>query len=198
MSAVDNAGALLRAFLAELSAKPNAGQKIRQLLPTSGAYSIGGGGAADRVAHLILPVSVMTLSHLWYYAYMIRNRMIEELRRDYVLLLRVKRLGEGRILFRHCLRNALPMVITIMAVSVPHIVAGTYIVELVFGYPGVGTLTFESARYRDYNMLSALTLITGFVILVFNVAGQELSELLDPRMRRDRVIEVDEYAGPKD
>ncbi|MDR1245695.1 MAG: ABC transporter permease [Clostridiales Family XIII bacterium] len=165
-----------------------------RLLPTGGAYFIGGGGAGDRAVHLILPVAVMILSHLWYYAYMIRNRMIEELRRDYILLLRVKRLGALRILFRHCLRNALPMIITIMAVSVPHIIAGTYIVELVFGYPGIGTLTFESARYRDYNMLSVLTLITGLVVLVCNVAGQELSEILDPRMRHDEVIEADEYA----
>ncbi len=48
-----------------------------KLLPVGGAYTIGGGDFADRVAHLALPVSVMVLSHLWYYAYMIRNRIIE-------------------------------------------------------------------------------------------------------------------------
>lgn len=154
-----------------------------KILPTSGAYSIGGGGFLDRAAHLVLPVSVMILSHLWYYACMIRNRIIEELNRDYVLLLRVKRLSGTRILLRHCLRNALPMLVTIMVTSIPHIIAGTYVVEVVFGYPGIGTLTFESARYRDYNMLSALTLLTGFVVLVSNLAGQALSEWLDPRMR---------------
>jgi peptide/nickel transport system permease protein len=156
-----------------------------KILPTSGAYSIGGGGFADRILHLILPLSVMILSHLWYYAYMIRNRVIEELQRDYVLLLKVKRISGARILLRHCLRNALPMLITIMAVSVPHIIAGTYVVEMVFGYPGIGTLTFESAKYRDYNMLSALTLLTGFMILVSNMVGQTLTELLDQRMRYD-------------
>ncbi|MDR0915790.1 MAG: ABC transporter permease [Oscillospiraceae bacterium] len=158
-----------------------------RLLPTSGAYSIGGGGFADRAVHLILPVAVMTLSHLWYYAYMIRNRVVEELRQDYVLLLRAKRLTTARVL-RHCLRNMLPMLVTIMAVSVPHIIAGTYIVELVFGYPGIGTLTFESARLRDYNMLSVLTLLTGFVILLSNMAAQSLSEVLDVRMRHTGAI----------
>jgi peptide/nickel transport system permease protein len=156
-----------------------------KLLPTGGAYYIDGGGAADRAIHLILPVSVMILSHLWYYAYMIRNRVILELRKDYVLLLRVKRLSEPRILLRHCLRNALPMLITIMAVSVPHIIAGAYVVETVFGYPGIGALIFESARYHDYNMLSALTLLTGFLVLAANMAGQALSEFLDQRMRHD-------------
>jgi peptide/nickel transport system permease protein len=156
-----------------------------KLLPTSGAYAIGGGGLADRMMHLVLPVTVMVLSHLWYYAYMIRNRMIEELRRDYVLLLRVKRVSDAKILLRHCLRNAMPMLVTLMAVSVPHIIAGTYVVEMVFGYPGLGTLVFESVQYRDYNMLSALTLLTGFMVLVSNMAGQTLSELLDLRMRHD-------------
>jgi len=159
-----------------------------KILPTSGAYSIGGGGFADRAAHLVLPILVMVLSHLWYYAYMIRNRVIEELRRDYVLLLQVKRISGVRILLRHCLRNALPMLITIMAVSVPHIIAGTYVIETVFGYPGIGTLTFESARYRDYNMLSALTLLTGIIVLLSNMTGQALSELLDPRMRHEDVV----------
>jgi peptide/nickel transport system permease protein len=159
-----------------------------KILPTSGAYSIGGGGFIDRAAHLIMPVGVMVASHLWYYAYMVRNRVIEELRKDYVLLLRVKRVSGTRILLRHALRNVMPMLITIMAVSVPHIIAGTYVVEMVFGYPGIGTLTFESAQYRDYNMLSALTLLTGFLVLCSNMAGQALSEFLDQRMRHDTVV----------
>jgi peptide/nickel transport system permease protein len=96
---------------------------------------------------------------------------------------RVKRVSSKRILLCHCLRNALPMLITVMALSVPHIIAGTYVVETVFGYPGIGTLTFESASYRDVNMLSALTLLTGFLIVASNMAGQALSERLDRRMR---------------
>jgi peptide/nickel transport system permease protein len=156
-----------------------------KILPTSGAYSIGGGGFADRVLHLILPVSVMILSHLWYYAYIIRNRVIEELKKNYVLLLQVKRVSKARILMRHCLRNMLPTLITVMATSVPHILSGAYVVEVVFGYPGIGALTFESAAYRDYNMLSVLTLITGFAVAASNMLGQSLSELLDARMRHD-------------
>jgi peptide/nickel transport system permease protein len=156
-----------------------------KLLPTSGAYSMDGGGFIDRALHLVMPVAVTVASHLWYYAYMIRNRVIEELRKDYVLLLRVKRISGARILLRHCLRNALPMLITVMAMSVPHIIAGTYVVETVFGYPGIGTLTFESAQWRDVNLLSALTLLTGFLILVSNLAGQMLSERLDRRMRHE-------------
>jgi peptide/nickel transport system permease protein len=161
-----------------------------RVLPSGGAYSLGGGGAADRALHLVMPVAVMILSHLWYYSYMVRGKIIEEIHKDYVLLLRVKRLSKARILYLHCLKNALPMLITIMAVSVPHIVAGTYVVEVVFGYPGLGTLTFESARLHDYNMLSVMTLLTGAVVIAANIIGQELSELLDPRMRHDSFVET--------
>jgi peptide/nickel transport system permease protein len=179
---VGTATSVIPGFFTALAAILIFGVNLR-LLPTGGAYSIGSGGLADRALHLIMPVGVTVLSHLWYYAYMIRNRVIEELRKDYVLLLRVKRISETRILLRHCLLNALPMLVTLMTLSVPHILAGTYIVENVFGYPGLGTLTFESARYRDYNMLSALTLITGRTVLLSNMAGQALTEGLDSRMR---------------
>jgi peptide/nickel transport system permease protein len=162
--------------------------KLR-LLPSSGAYSIGhGGDAADRAWHLVLPVFVMVFSHLWYYAYMIRNKVVDELHKDYVVLLRVKRLSARRILYAHCLKNILPSLITIMTVSAPHIIAGTYIVELVFGYPGLGTLAFESARYQDYNMLSVITLLTGVIVIATGILGQELSAALDPAMRHEETV----------
>lgn len=151
------------------------------VLPSGGAAYLDGGG---RVIHLILPCSVLILGHLWYYAYIIRNHMMQELGKDYVALCRVKGLSNGSILFKHCLKNILPTVISLMAVSLPHILAGTYIVEMVFSYPGLGSLSFESVKYHDYNMLLILCLITGAVVLVGNLIGEELSALADPRMRR--------------
>jgi peptide/nickel transport system permease protein len=117
---------------------------------------------------------------------MIRNKMLEELRMDYVLLLRVKGVGKQRILFGHCLKNILPSILAMMAVSAAHIIGGTYIAEMVFSYPGLGTLSFESACYSDYNMLSVLCLMTGVVVISVNLLGQTISEHVDPRMRADR------------
>ena len=65
----------------------------------------------------------------------------------------------------------------------PPILGGTYVVETVFSYPGLGTLSFEAAMYQDYNMLMALCLLTGAVVLVFNLLAQIVSEFIDPRMR---------------
>ncbi|WP_341348996.1 ABC transporter permease [Fervidicella metallireducens] len=157
------------------------------LLPSSGAYAIGQSKSiASRIKHLILPLTVLILNHLWYYAYMIRNKMVEEMRQDYVLLCKVKGLDKKRIIYKHCLRNIMPSYITIMALSVPHILGGTYVVEKVFSYPGLGTLCFESAKYHDYNMLMVLCLITGILVVIANMAAQAINERIDPRMKHDR------------
>lgn len=89
-------------------------------LPGSGAYTVGkSDDILDRIWHLILPVSIVVLNHLWYYAYMIRNKLLEEVRADYVLLARSKGMDKKQILFRHCLRNIIPSYLSIMAISVP-------------------------------------------------------------------------------
>ena len=161
-------------------------------LPSSGAYSIGGGGFGDRLAHLVLPVSVVVAGHLWYYAYMVRNRLLEEVRADYVLLARAKGLTRGRVMLRHCLRNALPSYLSLMAISVPHILGGTYIVEMVFSYPGLGTLSYESARYQDYNLLMLLCLLSGTLVMVSGMAAQLINERLDHRLSAQEAAEVRE------
>ena len=157
-----------------------------KLLPSGGAYAVGReSDAADRIRHLILPVTALVLSHLWYYAYMLRNRLLEETHADYVRMARAKGLSNGQILFRHCLRNAAPSYLSLMAASVPHILGGTYVIEAVFSYPGLGTLSYESARYQDYNMLMVLCMLTGAAVILFGRFGKALSERLDPRVRGD-------------
>ena len=146
-------------------------------LPSSGAYTVGGsGGAGDRIVHLILPMAVVLAGHLWYYAYMVRNRLLEEVRADYVLMGRATGLSRRCLLLRHCLPNSLPAYFSLMAISVPHVLGGTYIVETVFSYPGLGALSFESARYADYNMLMVLCVITGAVVILCSMAAQGINQ----------------------
>ncbi len=161
-----------------------------KVLPSSGAYSIGHeNDIIDRIRHLVLPLTVVVLEHLWYYAYMIRNKMLEETRADYVLLCKSKGISRRGILWRHCLRNVLPAYISIMAISVPHILGGTYIVETVFSYPGIGTLSYERARYADYNLLMILCMLTGIVVIFCNLLGQALNEWIDPRIRASEMTD---------
>ena len=163
------------------------------LLPSSGAYSIGNKeDVMDRIRHLVLPMAVVVLQHLWYYAYMIRNKLLEETRADYVLLGKSKGLGKKEIMFKHCLRNIMPTYISIMAISIPHVLGGTYIVETVFSYPGVGALSYESARFHDYNLLMVLCMATGILVILCNLIGQIINERIDPRIKANEAVETSE------
>lgn len=157
-----------------------------RLLPGSGAYCVGREtDVLDRAAHLLLPLTAGLLEHVWYYAYMLRNRLLEEVRADYVLFGRARGLTKRRLLLHHCLRNALPAYVSLMAADVAHILGGMYIVETVFGYPGVGTLSYESARCADYNLLMVLCLMTGALVIFCNLLARSLNAWLDPRMRSE-------------
>lgn len=154
------------------------------ILPSSGAYDIGkANDIGNRIRHMILPLIVMILSHLWYYAYMIRNKLLDEVRKDYVLLARMKGIRKNQILWFHCLRNVAPTIVSIMAISIPHVLSGTYIAEAVFNYPGLGALSVESAKYHDYNLLMLLVLITGVLVITSSIIAQFVNEAIDPRMK---------------
>lgn len=154
-----------------------------KVFPSSGAYSMGRSqDVGDRIFHLILPMTIVVTSHLWYYAYMIRNKLLEEVRADYVLLAKAKGLGKAEILLGHCLRGIMPSYLSLMAVSVPHILGGTYMVEMVFSYPGIGTLSYESARYKDYNLLMVLCIFSGAIVILCSIIAQAINERIDPGM----------------
>ena len=164
-----------------------------RILPSSGAYSTGkADDVGDRILHLIMPLIIVTLEHLWYYAYMIRNKILEEVRADYVLLAKSKGVTKRTILFKHCLRNVLPAYLSIMAIAVPHVLGGTFVVESVFSYPGIGALSYESARYHDYNLLMLLCIMSGVLVIFCNMLSQIINEHIDPRMKANEVTEMSE------
>lgn len=157
--------------------------------PSSSAYSLGHqGDIPDRLWHLFLPVSVIVISHVWYYAHIVRNKMITELKKDYVLLARANGLSIRQIVWRHCLPNMLGSYLALMAVALPHLVGGTYIVEMVFSYPGLGTLAYESARYHDYNLLMVTVLMSGALIMIVNLGVNMLARRIDPKIDAQEVL----------
>ena len=164
------------------------------ILPQSGANSIGIGAATgnglavliDRITHLILPVSAIVISHLWYCTYLMRNKLSDEMTKDYTLMLKVKGLSEKQIIYKHCLKNIMPACVSIMAIFLPHLLGGAYVVELVFSYPGLGKLGVESAQYHDYNMLMLVCLITGAMVITANIIAQIINEKLSPEIKEER------------
>ena len=156
------------------------------LLPQSGASSLGGGGVADHLQHLILPTTAIVISHLWYCAYLMRNRLSDEVSKEYVLLCTVKGLSERKTIYKHCLKNIMPSVISIMVIFLPHLLGGAYAVEMVFAYPGLGKLGVDSAQYHDYNMLMVICLLTGAIVILTNIIAQIQQDTLDPQSREER------------
>ena len=124
---------------------------------------------------------------------MIRNKLLEEVRAEYVLLAKSKGVKKKNILFKHCLRNVMPAYLSIMAIAVPHVLGGTFVVESVFSYPGIGALSYESARYHDYNLLSAVMYYVRYSgdFLQYAQPDHKMSNI-DPRMKANEVTEMSE------
>ena len=89
-------------------------------------------------------------------------------------------------------RNVMPAYLSIMAIAVPHVLGGTYVVESVFSYPGIGALSYESARYHDYNLLMLLCMMSGILVIFCNIVSQTINEQIDPRMKDEVITEKSE------
>lgn len=152
-------------------------------LPASGIIDLRDphAGIASFAAHLVLPVttvSLLTVSSLSRY---FGEAVHEELGKDYVRTARAKGVGFASILFRHVMRNALRPLITILGLSFPYIFTGGVIVESVFNYPGLGWLMWRSALSQDYPILIAIVLVIGVLTVLGNLLADLVNGLLDPR-----------------
>ena len=86
-------------------------------------------------------------------------------------------------IFTGLMFGAIPGISGIMAISIPHVLSGTYVAESVFNYPGIGLLAVSSAKYHDYNLLMLMVLITGAMVMLSSLAAQAVNEVIDPRMK---------------
>lgn len=139
--------------------------------------------AADRVRHLVLPVMTLAYAQLAIFARFSRAALSEVIRQDFITAARAKGAGEGTVVFRHALRNALLPLITLLGLTIPYLLSGSVIVEEIFQWPGIGLLYFDSIRSRDYPTVMALTVVTAVVTLVASLLADLLYAFADPRIR---------------
>ena len=151
-------------------------------LPAGGIATIGDGGVLDRLRHLVLPVSVLTLASLGTYLRYMRAAMIEALRQDYVRTARAKGASTARILWGHALRNALVPVITVIALSFGSLFSGALITETMFAYPGMGKLIYDAILGNDFNLALAGLLFATLLVLLSNLAADIAYAAADPRI----------------
>jgi peptide/nickel transport system permease protein len=113
----------------------------------------------------------------------IRASLLDTLSQDYILTAKAKGLPERLIVFRHALRNAMIPVITYLSMSMSHLIVGSVMVEVVFAWPGLGSLLVESVFKRDFPVVQALVLLSAVVFTVTNLIVDILYAVIDPRIR---------------
>jgi peptide/nickel transport system permease protein len=151
---------------------------------TSGAtYASIWDQLADLAAHLVLPVATVALGLVGQYAIVMRSSIIETLSEDYVTTARAQGLTDGRVLRGHALPNAMLPTVTLIAINLGYVVAGAITVEVVFNWPGLGTLTVEALAARDYPVLQGVFLLLSVSVVVANLMADFLYGFLDPRVR---------------
>jgi peptide/nickel transport system permease protein len=154
-----------------------------RLFPASGITNLRAAhpGIGSYAAHLVLPVTTVTLLTTAALSRYFGEAVREELGRDYVRTARAKGVAFPAILFRHVLRNALRPLVTMIGLSFPYIFTGGVIVESVFNYPGLGWLMWRSALSQDYPVLIAIVLIIGLLTVLGNLLADLVNGMLDPR-----------------
>ena len=136
------------------------------------------------IRHMILPSIALVLVLFGYISRIARAGVIEAMDSDYSRTAVLKGLSKRQMINRHVLRNALLPTIAVVASQVPYLVGGLVAVEIVFNYPGFGSLLLQAVQYRDYPMLQAAVLIVGSVIVMMQLIADILFALLNPRIRQ--------------
>jgi len=137
----------------------------------------------DVAWHMALPLALLTVSKAAYDFLVVRNSVISILGEDYVLMAQAKGLSQMAVLFKHSLRNALAPLVTVTAVQFGAILSGTLMVEIVFSWPGMGSLIYEAIGARDYPVLQGAFFIIAVCMLAANFMADMMYVWLDPRTR---------------
>ncbi|MCE5208752.1 MAG: ABC transporter permease [Chloroflexi bacterium] len=138
----------------------------------------------DILKHMILPVLTLSIVEIGYWARYQRSTLLEVMNQDYVRLARAKGVTEKNVIWKHAFRNALLPMITLLGLTLPELVNGSYIVESIFGWPGLGRLGVNSILQRDYPIVMGVTMLSALLVVGGNILADLLYALFDPRIRQ--------------
>jgi oligopeptide transport system permease protein len=137
----------------------------------------------DDTRSWILPALVLGFGTLAYTTRLTRSSMLEVMRQDYIRTARAKGLSERTVVTIHMIKNALIPVVTILGPALAALVTGSFIIETMFGFPGMGRAYVQAIGQRDYSMIMGTTLIYAVLIAVANLTVDFVYVLIDPRIR---------------
>lgn len=155
------------------------------ILPSSGMHSVGNKSFLDTVKHMIMPCITLSLSNLAVFIRYIRSNTIGQLGEEYVLAAKAKGTTGGRLLKKHILKNTLLPIITLLGMNLASIVCGSFIIESVFGWPGIGTLAMTAIGVRDYPVIMAYVMLSGIILVIGNFIADILYAFADPRIKKE-------------
>jgi len=160
-------------------------------LPAGGMVSINydylssAGQFWDRVVHIILPVFVLGIASAASTMRYMRGSMLEIIRQDFIRTARAKGVSERWVMLKHATRNAILPVVTLFGLSIPFLVSGSVITEIVFAWPGMGRATINAIFARDYPVVIATTAIAFTMVMIGNLVADILYAVVDPRVKYD-------------
>lgn len=137
----------------------------------------------DYVWHMALPVLSLTVMGFGGWAFYVRNLMVKALGEDFVLMARARGLSERAVVRGHAFRTILPLILTILLMSIPGLVSGAVITETVFSLYGVGTFLLEAVLGHDYPSAGAAFYLLALITIVCNMLADIAYGLVDPRVR---------------
>ena len=139
----------------------------------------------DLARHLALPATVLALTSLAGIMRQMRGSMIETLGQDYIRTARAKGLPERVVVFKHALRNAINPMVTLFGYSLAHLVTGSFLVEVVFSWPGLARLTMEALLGKDLYLVMASVLVVSLTLVLGNLSADLMLAAADPRVRAE-------------
>lgn len=137
----------------------------------------------DLLRHLLLPGLVLAAPLAAETARFVRNGLLDVLGQEYIRAARARGLGELRILLVHALRNAVVAVTQITGLEIAYLLGGSFTVEWVFAWPGLGFMTLQAIDNNDYPLILATTALTGSLVIAGNFLADVLHAAVDPRVR---------------
>lgn len=150
------------------------------------AASLGlGARLLDRLHHLALPALVLGVTAAGGTARFVRSGLVESLAEEHVVAARAKGASESRVLWVHALRPSLGPLLHVAGLSLPFLLSGSLVAEVVFSWPGMGRLAYEAIRTQDYPVVLAATALTGAMVVVGNLAADLAHAAADPRVREE-------------
>lgn len=138
----------------------------------------------DVLYHAALPLFCATIIQIGGFLINMRNNMINLLNEDYITMAKGKGLSENRVVFNYAARNAMLPSVTALSMALGMAIGGQLIVEIIFNYPGLGTVLLNAIQARDYQVLQGQLLVMTLFMLFFNFLADLLIVALDPRLRK--------------